>query len=98
MLAPGGYFLYTDALSLQQIATSLGYLDHIGFDLELDRNITQNVLLSCDEVSATRVQAFDSRNDQGLMQNFLATPGSQVYEEMRTGAWEYRIFRLRKRA
>jgi phthiocerol/phenolphthiocerol synthesis type-I polyketide synthase E len=97
VLTPGGHFLYTDALSVQQIATSLAYLDHIGFDLKRNRDITRNVLLSCDEVSAARVQAFDSRNDQGLMQNFLATPGSQVYEEMRSGHWEYRIFKLRKR-
>ncbi|MDQ3898506.1 MAG: methyltransferase domain-containing protein [Actinomycetota bacterium] len=97
VLRPGGYFLYTDALSTQQIATSLAYLDHLGFELERNRNITPNVLLSCDEVAASRVQAFDQRNDQQLMQNFLATPGSQVYDEMRSGRWEYRIFRLRKR-
>ena len=97
VLAPDGRFLYTDALSLQQIAASLAYLDHLGFELERNRNITRNVLLSCDQVAATRVQAFDSRNDQQLMQNFLATPGSQVYEEMRSGRWEYRILTLRKR-
>jgi hypothetical protein len=31
------------------------------------------------------------------MQNFLATPGSQVYQEMRSGHWNYRILKLRKR-
>lgn len=98
VLAPGGCFCYTDALSMPQIVTSLAYLDHIGFDLIRDRNITKNVLLSCDQVAVTRVQAFDKRNDQELMGNFLATPGSQVYEEMRSGNWEYRIFTLRKRA
>ncbi|MEA2905943.1 MAG: hypothetical protein QOI12_3330 [Alphaproteobacteria bacterium] len=97
VLAPGGYFLYTDALSAQQFTSSLGYLAHIGFTLERDRDITNNVLLSCDEIAATRVQAFDSRNDQNLMQNFLATPGSQVYQEMRSGHWNYRILKLRKR-
>jgi ubiquinone/menaquinone biosynthesis C-methylase UbiE len=98
VLRPGGYFLYTDALAVQQLATSLAYLDHIGFEVERNRNITNNVLLSCDQVAASRVQAFDSRNDQQLMQNFLATPGSQVYEDMRSGRWEYRIFKLRKRS
>lgn len=96
VLAPGGYFLYTDALSDQQFTQSLGYLEHIGFTLERDRDITSNVLLSCDEVATTRVQAFDNRNDQTLIQNFLATPGSQVYEEMRSGRWSYRILKLRK--
>jgi phthiocerol/phenolphthiocerol synthesis type-I polyketide synthase E len=82
VLRPGGYFLYTDALSLQQITTALAHLDRLGFGLELNRNITANVLLSCNEVAATRVEAFDRRNDPELMQNFLATPGSQVYDEM----------------
>jgi phthiocerol/phenolphthiocerol synthesis type-I polyketide synthase E len=96
VLAPGGHFLYTDALSAQQVTTSLAYLDHLGLELIEDRDITCNVLRSCDEVAATRVQAFDQRNDQSLMQNFLATPGSQVYEEMRSGRWTYRIFKLCK--
>jgi phthiocerol/phenolphthiocerol synthesis type-I polyketide synthase E len=97
VLTPGGYFLYTDALAVQQITSSLAYLDYLGFEVERSRNITKNVLLSCDEIATSRVQAFDSRNDQQLMHNFLATPGSQVYEEMRTGRWEYRMFKLKKR-
>lgn len=98
VLGPGGHFLYTDALAISQITSGLAYLDHLGFELLRNRNITANVLRSCDEVSRSRVQAFDTRNDQNLMHNFLATPGSQVYEEMRTGRWEYRIFKLRRRA
>jgi SAM-dependent methyltransferase len=98
VLRPGGHFLYTDALSAQQFVGSLAYLDHIGFELVADRDITANVLLSCDEVAASRVNAFDGRNDRQLMENFLATPGSDVYEEMRSGRWQYRILKLRKRA
>jgi hypothetical protein len=30
------------------------------------------------------------------MNNFLGTPGSHVYEEMKSGRWTYRIMRLRK--
>jgi SAM-dependent methyltransferase len=97
VLSPGGYFLYTDALPAQQITDGLAYLQHIGFDLERNRDITGNVLLSCDQIAATRVQAFDSRNDTQTIGNFLATPGSLVYEEMRTGRVVYRIFKLRKR-
>lgn len=98
VLAPGGHFLYTDTLATQQMANCIAFLQHIGFEVLSDRDITNNVLLSCDAIAATRVQAFDSRNDQELMQNFLATPGSQVYEEMRSGRWTYRILKLRKRA
>jgi ubiquinone/menaquinone biosynthesis C-methylase UbiE len=97
VLTPGGYFLYTDALPVPQITSSLGYLAYLGFDIEQNRNITANVLKSCDEVSVARVQAFDQRNDRQLMQNFLATPGSQVYENLRAGRWEYRILKCKKR-
>jgi ubiquinone/menaquinone biosynthesis C-methylase UbiE len=96
VLSPGGDFLYTDVLPVQQIASSLAYLDHTGFELLRDRNITNNVMLSSDEIAASRIHAFDDRNDQQLMQNFLATPGSQVYADLRSGHWEYRILKLRK--
>jgi phthiocerol/phenolphthiocerol synthesis type-I polyketide synthase E len=98
ILAPGGHFLYTDALAVQQMASSIEYLRHIGFEVERDRDITNNVLRSCDEVAKTRVQAFDARNDSQLMENFLATPGSNVYREMESGRWTYRILKLRKRS
>lgn len=98
VLKPGGHFLYTDTLAVSQMAECLAYLGHIGFDLLRDRDITGNVLLSCDEVAAARVQAFDSRNDRQLMRNFLAVPGSDVYEELRSGSWSYRILKLRRRS
>jgi phthiocerol/phenolphthiocerol synthesis type-I polyketide synthase E len=96
VLPSGGYFLYTDTLTVQQMNNCIAYLQHIGFQVERDRDITRNVLLSCQQIANTRVQAFDPRNDQQLMQNFLATPGSNVYEEMRSGRWVYRILKLRK--
>ena len=71
-------------------------LKNTGFTLEVDRDITANVLLSCDEVARARVGAYDAGNDPELMNNFLAAPGSQVYEDMRTGRWSYRIYRFRK--
>jgi phthiocerol/phenolphthiocerol synthesis type-I polyketide synthase E len=97
VLRPGGHFLYTDTLAVAQMTDCIAYLGHIGFEVERDRDITDNVLRSCDEVAAARVQAFDSRNDRQLMRNFLAVPGSDVYEELRSGRWTYRILKLRKR-
>ena len=96
VLIPGGYFLYTDALELRQLANNVAFLKYLGFEIERERDITANVLRSCDEVARNRVQAFDSRNDGELMQNFLATPGSNVYQEMQSGHWSYRIWKLRK--
>jgi SAM-dependent methyltransferase len=98
VLAPGGHFLYTDTLAVSQMAQCCAYLQQLGFTLLRDRDITANVLLSCDEIASTRVQAFDARNDRALMQNFLATPDSQVYQEMKSGRWTYRILKFQKGA
>ncbi len=96
VLAADGYFLYTDLLSGEQIKEELIFLRRLGFSVERDHDITANVLLSCDEIASTRAQAYDTRNDSQLMENFLATPGSQVYEQMRHGVWSYRICKLHK--
>jgi SAM-dependent methyltransferase len=98
VLAPGGCFLYTDVFPKDTIAEYLAMLKLAGFTMEVERDITANVLLSCDEVARARVAAYDVGNDSELMNNFLATPGSQVYEDMRTGRWSYRIYRFRKPA
>jgi hypothetical protein len=31
-----------------------------------------------------------------MIDNFLAVPGSAVYEQMSTGAWQYRILRAER--
>src|SRR5262249_54257950 len=87
VLSPGGAFLYSDLQPLEQMDANLRHLLRLGFVLERDTDITSNVLLSCDEVARTRVQAFSAGNDSTLMQNFLATPESQVYDEMKSGRW-----------
>ena len=96
VLSPGGAFLYTDLQPWEQMNGNVRTLIGLGFVLERDTDITPNVLLSCDEVARTRVKAFSAENDSTLMQNFLATPESQVYDEMKSGRWGYRILRLRK--
>ena len=96
VLVPGGAFLYTDVFPKGALADYLAMLKNTGFTLEVDRDITANVLLSCDEVARARVGAYDAGNDPELMNNFLAAPGSQVYEDMRIGRWSYRIYRFRK--
>jgi len=98
VLAPGGCFLYTDVVPKDALAEYLAMLKNTGFTVEVERDITANVLLSCDEVARARVGAYDAGNDPELMNNFLAAPGSQVYEDMRAGRWSYRIYRFRKPA
>jgi SAM-dependent methyltransferase len=96
VLVPGGYFAYTDVMPVEDVPKNIGLLKAAGFALEIDRDITANVLLSCDEVARARVGAYDAGNDPELMNNFLSAPGSQVYQDMESGRWSYRIFRFRK--
>jgi phthiocerol/phenolphthiocerol synthesis type-I polyketide synthase E len=94
VLTSGGWFLYTDLLPLQRWAEVLALLAPLGLRVINNRNITPNVLASCDEIATIRAQAFDENS--ALIDNFLAVPGSAVYEEMRSGAWEYRILRAQR--
>jgi phthiocerol/phenolphthiocerol synthesis type-I polyketide synthase E len=96
VLVPGGHFLYTDVLPVDRRGECLAYLQDLGFRIEQDRDITTNVLRSCDEIARARVGAFSSANDPQLMANFLAVPGSEVYESMERRQWIYTIMRLRK--
>lgn len=97
VLKPGGCFLYTDVMPVEAMSSCTALLMGTGFVVERDRDITTNVVLSCDEIARTRLQAFDQNNDRNLMHDFLAVPGSAIYDNMRAGSCTYRIFRLRKR-
>jgi SAM-dependent methyltransferase len=96
VLTPAGYFLYTDVRPVRQMAEWCGLLETIGFRMESDRDITSNVLLSCDDVAKQRRQAYGLARDDELIGTFLGAPGSPVYQEMRSGNWSYRILKLRK--
>jgi acyl transferase domain-containing protein/ubiquinone/menaquinone biosynthesis C-methylase UbiE len=91
VLASGGLFLYTDLLPLQRWAEVKVLLASLGFRIGTQRDITANVLASCDEVATNRTKAFGGSSE--AIDNFLAVPGSAVYEQMRSNAWEYRILR-----
>ena len=94
VLAQGGIFLYTDLLPVQRWAEIRVLLASLGLSAESERDITANVLRSCDDVASNRTQAFGGSSD--MIDNFLAVPGSAVYEQMHSGAWEYRILRSRR--
>jgi phthiocerol/phenolphthiocerol synthesis type-I polyketide synthase E len=96
VLAPGGCFLYTDLLAAAQVSAAMEYFNGLGLVIEIDRDITSNVLLSCDQIARDRLGAYETNNNPSLMNEFLATPESQVYQGMQTGQWAYRIVRARK--
>lgn len=94
-LAPGGRFLYTDCLPAERFDHAVEYLRRLGFVLERRRDITSNVLASCDEIAELRLNAYTSGSD-AWARDFIGAPGSHYYEELRSRRWLYEIFRLRK--
>ena len=94
VLRPSGWFLYTDLLPVQRWAEVRVLLTSLRFGIVSERTITSNVLASCDEVASRRAKAFGA--SEAMIDNFLAVPGSAVYEQMHSGAWEYRILRSRR--
>jgi phthiocerol/phenolphthiocerol synthesis type-I polyketide synthase E len=95
VLQPDGRFLYTDLLPVERWMEVRVLLPALGLKIEKERDITANVLASCDAIAATRAQAFGGHSE--MIDNFLAVPGSGVYEQMRSGAWQYRIVRATRR-
>ncbi|MGD9161546.1 MAG: class I SAM-dependent methyltransferase [Desulfobacteraceae bacterium] len=96
VLRKAGWFLYTDLLPIDAWKSGRQTLKHLGFSIMHDRDITENVLLSCDQIARTHMAAFSSKNDNTLMCNFLATPDSNIYDAMTKGDLQYRILWLKK--
>ena len=96
VLAPGGALLYSDTIPRQAIGDRIQRLASLGLALELARDITPNVLRSCDEDARLRAQAFSEGNEPEMLDDFLATPESRTYELMRSGQMVYGIWRFRK--
>jgi phthiocerol/phenolphthiocerol synthesis type-I polyketide synthase E len=94
VLKKKGKFLYTDLLPVERWLEVRALLAPVGLAIKAEREITANVLASCDEVAITRAQAFGGQDV--AIDNFLAVPGSPVYEQMKSGAWQYRILRAER--
>ncbi len=92
---PGAWFLHTDFLSPEDWDYVRSRLKAFGFVTEDDRDITANVLASRDQASNNYEQVYGDGNAR--VANFLALPGSAIYEQMRAGLLEYRILRSQLR-
>lgn len=94
-----GYFLYTDILPVEKFKECEEYLKHIGFSMVRNQDITMNVMLSCYETARRRMSAYEGSEKSenlSLLEDFLAVPGSPIYEEMRRGTQVYKILNLIK--
>lgn len=96
VLRPGGAFLYTDVFPPASWREQVVCLQACGLAVEHDRDITANVLLSCDETAGEKRDAYQTGNDYAFMGDFLGAPDSGVYRLMKSGEWAYRILALRK--
>jgi SAM-dependent methyltransferase len=92
---PGAWFLHTDFLSPEDWDYVRTRLKALGFVTEDDRDITANVLASRDQATSNYEQVYGDGNAR--VANFLALPGSAIYEQMRAGLLEYRILRSQLR-
>ena len=91
----GAWFLHTDFLSPEDWDFVKIHLAKLGFVTEIDRDITANVLASRDRASNNWEQVY---GDGGArVANFLALPGSAIYEQLRASLLEYRIMRSQLR-
>jgi ubiquinone/menaquinone biosynthesis C-methylase UbiE len=96
VLKPGGFFLYTDVIRTSVLGAHSRFLQELGFQLELDRDITENVLASCDEIATERQAVFSADHDAEMVRYILGSPGSGVYADLQSGRSTYRLLRLRK--
>jgi SAM-dependent methyltransferase len=91
----GGWFLHTDFLSVEDWDHVRMRLKALGFVTDSDRDITANVLASRDQASGNYEQVYG--DGSARVANFLALPGSSIYEQLRAGLLEYRIMRSQLR-
>jgi len=91
----GAWFLHTDFLSPEDWDYIRMRLKALGFVTESDRDITANVLASRDHASSNWAEVYGDGNAR--VANFLALPGSAIYEQLRAGLLEYRIMRSQLR-
>ena len=91
IVRPGGCFLYTDLLPHDHWGAVRERLRSLDLFIQHDRDITGNVILSCDAISKLRADIFSDARDRQVVDQFLASPGSDVYRTMDQRTFTYRI-------
>lgn len=92
---PGAWFLHTDLLGSYEWDQVRTRLQTLGFTIENERDITANVIASRNQAVGDWDRIYGDAGPR--VANFLALPGSVVYEQLRAGILEYKIMRSRLR-
>lgn len=90
---PGAWFLHTDLLGSYEWDQVRARLKALDFSIESERDITANVLASRNQAVGDWDRIYGDTSPR--VANFLALPGSVVYEQLRAGILEYKIIRSR---
>lgn len=90
---PGAWFLHTDLLGSYEWDQVRARVKALGFTIENERDITANVIASRNQAVGDWDRIYGDAGPR--VANFLALPGSVVYEQLRAGILEYKIMRSR---
>ena len=96
VLRPDGMFMYTDTVPADELADRRATAAALGFAVTVERDVTANVLRSCDEQAAIHAGAFEAANDRTVLADFLALPDSSNYRSMASGRLRYMIWQWRR--
>src|SRR5262249_27386171 len=109
VLKPGGRFLYADSIETNDVGARVAFLEGLGLEALERRDVTANVLRSCERRlrgdasgGADRTLELLGGNSGGrqrlnpFLSNLTAMPGSHKYEKYAGGAELYLIFDFRK--
>jgi SAM-dependent methyltransferase len=100
VLRPNGYFLFADYRPGGQVDRLRQQFLSAGFIVQKEESITANVIKALELDCERKVKLIQQKAPQILhtsLFHFAATPGSKVYEALRTGVIDYRSFVLHKR-
>jgi SAM-dependent methyltransferase len=99
VLRPDGAFLYADFRPAAELPAWRAALAAAGFSSVVERDLTPGVVAALDEDDARKRALIDEMIDRPLgrlFHQFAGLRGTEIYEELRSGALSYRGFTCRR--
>jgi ubiquinone/menaquinone biosynthesis C-methylase UbiE len=99
VLKPGGYFMFADFRTLEQLPKLDEQLEHTGMRCLKRENITPNVIRALDADHGRRfahIQRGVPKPLQNLLREFAGNKDTWIYAEFQTGSTIYQNFLYQK--
>ena len=98
VLKDDGSFVYSDAFWHTTVEALETELNEVGFSIEKKEDITKEVFRSI-EIKSFIKKAYMQKTVKAdnIMNNFVAGPGSEMYEYFKAGSLKYLLYVLKKR-